>query len=131
MKLIICLAGILILIFVEGCVDNQTTQPETIIVKIIPLSELDDAPETAYFWEKQKVLFPQIEIPNPLPKEIPYKSNWLLVSLENDGKIKVDDEKVADLSNLELLQVKLKRIFAERERIIKFMSQTAIKLINL
>lgn len=99
-----------------GCSENQPKAESFIIVKIMPLSVYDEASDETLFWEKQKFLFPQIEIPNPLPKGVPNDDSLLVVSIEKDGKIKLNKQITADLSNIELLQTTLEKIFREREK---------------
>ncbi|MGI8495265.1 MAG: hypothetical protein ACR2L1_08140 [Pyrinomonadaceae bacterium] len=70
-----------------------------IIVKVMPLPVWDDAPEELFYWEKQKFLFPQIEVPDPLPQGIPNGDSILVVSVGGNGKIKLNGEETADLSS--------------------------------
>lgn len=99
-----------------SCSDKQPSIEQVIIVKIMPLPIWDEASKEFYYWEKQKFLFPQIEIPHPLPKGIPNDDSLLVVSVGKDGKIKLNEQVTADLSNIEPLRTKLESLFSEREK---------------
>lgn len=98
-----------------GCSENQTNSQSVIVVKVMPLSIYDEASDETLFWEKQKFLFPQIEVPNPLPKGVPNDDSLLIVSVEKDGKIRVNEVITADLSSINILQTTMENIFRERE----------------
>lgn len=68
------------------------------------------------FWRIQKLIFPQTEIPNPIPEGLPNFCGFLYVSLEQDGKIKLNSQTIgAEISNLTPLTEDLAEIFRQRE----------------
>lgn len=100
----------------SGCSEYQTDTQSVIIVKIMPLSVYDEASDETLHWEKQKFLFPQIKIPNPLPKGVPNDDSLLVVSIEGNGRINLNGVKTGDLSSVEILQSRLEDIFYQREQ---------------
>lgn len=99
-----------------GCWEQQSETQSVIVVKVMPLSAFSDAPREAFYWERQKFLFPQIEIPNPLPEGVPNDDSLLNLTVEKDGDIKLNTEFTANLSNIESLQTKLENIFRDRTK---------------
>ena len=82
----------------------------------IPLNSKENESEEEYYWRTQKHLFPQTEIPDPIPKSLPNDDSIFLVSLELDGTLKINSEFNGNLQNPEILKRRLKGIFAEREK---------------
>ena len=85
-------------------------------VKILPLSVWDDAPPETFYWERQKFLFPQINVPEPLPKSIPKSDPILYISLDKSGKAKFDSKDFGGSESITSLSEILIRIFVEREK---------------
>lgn len=98
-------------------IQNNSKSTNSFRVRILPLTTLDEAPPEMYYWDFQKSVFPQIKIPEPLPKGIPTNDNILYVSLEKNGEIKFNFKDFGNLDNTNFLSKKLSGIFYEREKI--------------
>jgi biopolymer transport protein ExbD len=96
-----------------GCLKNQPKIQSVIVVKIPPYPKENWSREE-YYWHFQKFLFPQDEIPNPIPKVLPNDDSLLIVSLEKDGKLKLNSENKGEISDTKLLVKRLAEIFRER-----------------
>lgn len=81
------------------------------IVKI-PLNRKENETDEEFYWRSQKSLFPQIEIPNPIPKSLPNDDSFIIVSIKNNGKLKINSEPQKDI---ESLKERLKEVFRGRE----------------
>lgn len=90
------------------------------LVKIIPLQLEDDRAdglfEESYYWLTKKFLFPQTEIPEPLPKGIPTFERFIHVFLEKNGKLLIDSQQFGNLENINPFTRKLNEVFSEREK---------------
>jgi len=92
---------------------SEEVSTKTVLVKIppIPNKNFTDAER---FWQFQKFLYPQTEVPNPIPESIPNSCGLLYVSIESDGKLKINSEHNGSLENTEILRQRLQGIFRER-----------------
>jgi hypothetical protein len=103
-----------------GCSYQQIESSEVVVVKVPPQSLLIKITDNPHleddYWKRRKFLFPQTKIPDPLPKGIPNDDSLLTVTLENNGKIKINLSTIADLSNVQPLQAELEKIFRYREQ---------------
>lgn len=86
-----------------------------ITAKIMPLLRRDKMSDEEIYRKKQKFLFPQIAVPETLPQGIPNYDGLIVVSIDKDGKIKLNLEPVADLSSINILKKRLEDIFNIRE----------------
>lgn len=121
-----------------GCPNRQNDSSEVIVVKVPPQAlsiKITDNPHLEEdYWRRRKFLFPQTKIPNPIPKEgIPNDDSLLTVTLENDGKIRINQSTVADLSNVQALQAVLENNFRAREqnKVFEPDSQKTLKIISV
>lgn len=94
--------------------ENQEAK-EIIVVKIPPLYDKKLSPEENY-WHFQHFLFPQVEIPNPIPKGLPNDDGLLYLSLENGGQLKLNSEDEGNISDTKFLTERLRTIFQNREK---------------
>jgi biopolymer transport protein ExbD len=105
----------LVLIFAGWLACSKAPQVEqSIIIVKVPLVPDKTLSQEEIYWRSQKLLFPQIEIPNPIPEGLPNDDSLFLVSLEKDGKIKLNSEVIGSLDNPEILRQTLKQIFQQR-----------------
>jgi biopolymer transport protein ExbD len=76
----------------------------------ISLNRKENESDEEFYWRSQKSLFPKIEIPNP--KILPNDDSFLIVSVGNNEKLKLNSETQKDI---ESLKDRLKEIFRSRE----------------
>ncbi len=81
----------------------------------LPLLIKPGESQEEYYWRTQKSLFPQIEIPNPIPKGMPNDDTFFIVSMEKEGEIKINSIKFAEISSTKPLTNKLKEFFEARQ----------------
>ncbi len=81
----------------------------------VPLPVDKNLSSEEQFWRNKSSLFPQTEIPRPIPKGLPNDDTFLVVLLEKTGKIKINSEKTAEITNTKQLTDKLGVIFAYRK----------------
>lgn len=106
---------IFILVFVHWNLVVQ--QPPAYIFEVrIPILPKENETEEEFYWRSRQRLFPQIEIPNPIPQSLPNDDTFLVVSIEKDGKLKLNSEDFGGtLKNPVPVIKKLGKIFRERE----------------
>ena len=88
----------------------------TILVRV-PLLPKQNETQEEFFWRSRKALFPQIEIPNPIPPGLPHDDAFLVVSIEKDETIKLNSQNSGNLKDTKLLIKRLCEIFSERQQI--------------
>lgn len=104
-----------IVFFSENYAASELSFRQTrFLVKVPPPIEAR-ASEQERFWRFQKFLFPQHEVPDPIPESLPHFCGLLIISLEKDGYIKINYETYGDLSDTRLLTAKLRENFRDRE----------------
>ncbi len=91
----------------------EITKPKVIVVKIPPVRNPKLSNEERH-WQMQKFLFPQIEIPKKIPKGLPNDDSLFYIKLGEDKSIKINQSRICNLSEVELLQNKLEEIFRNR-----------------
>jgi biopolymer transport protein ExbD len=106
------LAAALCFCFVNCSPKKETIEQKVVFVKIPP-SRDEKLSREERFWQFQKFLFPQINVPQPAPPWIPQDDSLLWVKLEENGSLKINTEKQADL---DALQKKLTEVFETRTR---------------
>lgn len=89
----------------------EITEQKIIYVKIPPVRNPKLSAEERY-WQMQKFLFPQIEIPKKIPKGLPYDHSVFYIKLEKNGEINLNSEKQA---SAEALEKRLVEIFNSRQ----------------
>lgn len=97
-----------------SCSENQQTEQNIIVVKVPPFYNEKLSQEENY-WRFQHFLFPQEEIPIPIPKGLPHDHSLLVVSIEETGKLTLNSEVEGNMSNTNFLMTRLSNIFRERE----------------
>ncbi|MDQ3130391.1 MAG: hypothetical protein M3Q99_06475 [Acidobacteriota bacterium] len=60
-------------------------------------------------------MFPQQEIPNPIPKGLPHDHSLLIISIDESGKLTLNSENEGNVSDTNFLMTRLSKIFRERE----------------
>ena len=98
-----------------SCSENQQTEQNIIIVKVPPIYD-ENLSREANYYRFQHFLFPQLEIPNPIPKGLPNDDSVLFVSVNEDGKIELNSQKIGSISKTDSLTLRLAEIFLEREK---------------
>lgn len=105
-----------------GCAQNEfaptgktaeITGQKIIVVKIPPVRDPKLSAEERY-WQMQKFLFPQIEVPKKIPKGLPNDDSLFYVRLGKDKSININQSRIGSLSEVELLQKELGEIFRNR-----------------
>ena len=106
---------------------------QTRFVVKIPPPVYEDSSAQERFWQFQKFLFPQQEIPEPVPEAIPNFCGLFIITLEKDKSIKINSEKHGSSDNIEPLKEKLREIFASREKngVLEANSQKVLKAVML
>ncbi len=99
-----------------SCSKNQQIERNIIIVKVPPIYDEKLSREENYY-RFQHFLFPQIEIPNPIPKGLPNDCSLFSISVEENGKLKLNSQDIGSISETKLLTEQLKTFFQERERL--------------
>jgi len=92
---------------------SEEVSTKTVLVKVPPIPNKNFT-NAERFWQFQKFLYPQIEVPSPIPESIPNSCGLLYVSIERDGKLKINSEQSGSLENTEILKQRLQGIFRER-----------------
>ena len=87
----------------------------TILVRV-PLLPKQNETQEEFCWRSRKALFPQIEIPSPIPPGLPHDDTFLVVSIEKDGIIKFNSENFGNLKDTKPLTERLCQIFSERTK---------------
>lgn len=105
-----------ILYFVFWNVREQ--KPPTYVFRVrIPIPPKENETEEEFYWRSKNRLFPQIEIPNPIPQGLPHDDTFLIVSIEKDGKVEINSQDFGGtLEDPMPVTEKLCGIFSERER---------------
>lgn len=113
--LVLLMPIIFILVFVKWNLDEQ--KPPAYIFEVrVSIPPKDNETEAEFYWRSKKRLFPQIEIPNPVPQGLPNDDTFLVISIEKDGKLKLNSEDFgATLEDPIPLTEKLSEFFSERE----------------
>lgn len=97
-----------------NCSTKTPLEQTVIIVKVPPFYDNNLSREENY-WRFQKFLYPQQETPNPIPKGMPNDNSVLFVSVNQDGKIQLNQQKIGSVSDTNFLRSYLAHIFSERE----------------
>lgn len=133
-NLVAILMFLLFLVFFSGTYagSEPSFRQTRFLVKVPPPIDAGSS-EHERFWQFQKFLFPQQEIPDPIPEAIPNFCGLFIISLEKDGSIKINRETYARLSDTEPLTEKLREIFRYREenRVIDEKTHKTIKAVML
>lgn len=98
-----------------NCSKNQQMEQNIIIVKVPPIYDEKLSREENYY-RFQHFLFPQLEIPNPIPKGLPNDDSVLFISVDENGKIELNSQKMGSVSKTDSLTLRLAEIFWEREK---------------
>ena len=133
-NLVAILVFLLFLVFFTGrYFGSESYFRQTRYLVKIPPPVSTDASEQERFWQFQKFLFPQADVPDPIPEGIPNFCGLFVISLEKSGSIKINRETYASLSNTEPLTEKLREIFQYREEmgVIDAKSHKTIKAVML
>lgn len=127
----IILLSIFCFLFIN-CSENPKTEQDFFIVKVPPIYN-DKLSEEENYYRFQHFLFPQEEIPNPIPASLPNDDSLLYVSIDENGKIKLNSQDIGDISNTKLLKEKLTMIFLERKknRVFESDSQKVVKAVGI
>ena len=99
-----------------NCRTGQFDSEQVVVVLVPPPIKNPDSLEERY-WRWQKLLYPQIKIPEPIPSGVPNYDFPLRVNVEQTGEIKIQSEEVTNLSDPQVLTVRLKEIFDHREKL--------------
>lgn len=99
-----------------SCLKTQRTEQTIIIVKIPPIYN-DKLSRGENFYRFTHFLYPQEEIPNPIPKGLPNYDSLLHILVDEKGKITINSQDVGNISNTKVLQDKLTKLFQERKEI--------------
>ncbi len=115
-----------------SCSQGRLVEQNVIIVKIPPIYDKNLTEEENY-WRFRHFLFPQEEIPNPVPKGLPNDDSLLYVSLDENGRLKINSQGVGDVSETEFLTERLAVIFKEREnnKVYESESQKIVKAVGI
>ena len=105
---------IIICCLLLSCSDIHQTEENVIVVKVPPIYDEKLSREENYY-RFQHFLFPQLEIPNPIPKGLPNDDSILFVTLDENGKIQLNSQGTGNISNTNSLTIRLVEIFRERE----------------
>jgi len=101
--------------FLEKSSVENFGEKQIIIVKVPPFYD-DKLSRNGNYWRYRHFLFPQVEIPNPLPN-LPYDQNLIFVSVAENGKIKFNgSEDMRSVSDTDYLKSYLAEIFLQREK---------------
>ncbi|MGI8668374.1 MAG: ExbD/TolR family protein [Aridibacter sp.] len=109
----IVLSIILCCLFVS-CSKTPQTEQTVIFVKIPPIYN-DKLSQEENYYRFRHFLFPQEETPNPIPEGLPNDDSLLFVSIDKNGKIKLNSENTGDVSEIRFLQERLTKLFQERK----------------
>ena len=110
-KLVIIILCCLLL----SCSETQQTEQNIIIVKVPPFYN-EKLSQEENFWRFQKFLFPQIEIPNPIPKGLPNDNSLLFVLMDEKGKLTLNSQDAGNVSETRFLTDRLSALFQESEK---------------
>lgn len=109
----IVLSIILCCLFIS-CSKTPQTEQTVIFVKVPPIYN-DKFSQEENYYRFRHFLFPQEEIPNPIPEGLPNDDSLLFVSIDKNCKIKLNSENTGDVSEIRLFKERLKNIFQERK----------------
>ncbi len=98
-----------------NCSEKNPLEQTVIVVKVPPFYDSKLSREEN-FWRFQHFLFPQQEIPNPIPKGLPNDDSLLFVSVDENGKLKLNSQDEGNVSETKFLTEHLTTIFQEREK---------------
>ena len=98
-----------------SCSQNQQTKQRVIIVKVPPFYDKNLTEEENY-WHFRHFLFPQEEIPNPIPEGLPNDSSLLFVLMDENGKLTLNSQDEGNVSETKFLTERLVATFQEREK---------------
>ncbi|CAN5572428.1 hypothetical protein BH10ACI1_BH10ACI1_11320 [soil metagenome] len=92
---------------------NEEIKEKVIFVKIPPVRDAKLSNQERY-WQFQKFLFPQIQIPNPVPKGLPNDDSLLFIKLEENKSVKINAHTICNLVEINKLQARLIEVFQNR-----------------
>lgn len=98
-----------------NCSGNKSPEQTVIVVKVPPVYN-EKLSRAENYWLFQHFLFPQQEIPNPIPKALPNDDSVLFVSVDGNGNIRLNLEAAGDVLKTDALTSRLAYIFSEREQ---------------
>ncbi len=98
-----------------NCSKKELPEQTVIIVKVPPLFSEKLSREEKH-WRYQHFLFPQINIPNPIPKGLPNDDSVLFVAIDENGEIELNSKKAGSISKTDSLTSWLAHIFSERDK---------------
>ncbi|MCY7348606.1 MAG: hypothetical protein LH614_20645 [Pyrinomonadaceae bacterium] len=99
-----------------SCSTNQPIEQNVIVVKVPPIYDEKLSQEENYY-RFQHFLFPQLEIPNSIPKGLPNDDSLFSISVEEDGELKLNSYEIGSISETKPLTEQLETFFQERERL--------------
>jgi hypothetical protein len=98
-----------------NCSKNQQTEQNIIIVKVPPIYDEKLSREENYY-RFQHFLFPQLEIPSPIPKVLPNDDSVLFVTVDESGKLKLNLQETGNVLNTNPLTTRLAEIFLKERK---------------
>ncbi len=98
-----------------NCSKKDLPEQTVIIVKVPPIYNEQLSREENYY-RFQRFLFPQLEMPNPIPKGLPNDDSVLFVSVNEKDEIELNSQKAGTVSRTDSLTSWLAHIFSEREK---------------
>lgn len=109
------LGFVLLFGFIFSCSKTNAKPDRYTVVKIPPAFNKSISDEENY-WQYKKFLFPQVTIPDPIPKGLPNDDSLFIVSIEKNGATKLNSEVHRSIRNTIFLNSRLKDLFLEREK---------------
>lgn len=99
-----------------GCSNIRQTEQKIFVVKAPPIYN-DKLSREENYYRFRHFLFPQEEIPNPIPKGLPNDDSLLFVTIEENDKITLNSQDLGSISETQFLKARLAEIFQEREKV--------------
>lgn len=114
---LLCKFSLMVIVcgFSMSCSNEKSPEQRVIVVKVPPLYDSKLSREENHY-RFQRFLFPQVEIPNPIPKGLPNDDSLLFVSADESGKLKINLQDAGNVFKTNSLTVRLAEIFLEREK---------------
>ncbi len=110
---------ILLIIFISlfiSCSKTPQTEQTVIFVKVPPIYN-DKLSREENFYRFTHFLYPQEEIPNPIPEGLPNYDGLLIVSIDKSKDLYINSLNVGNVSDTNQLKDKLTELFKERKEI--------------
>ena len=106
---------IIIFCFLISCSAEKPVEQTVIIVKVPSVFDGKLSREEK-FWRYQHFLFPQIKIPDPIPKGFPNDDSLFSISIDEGGIVKLNSYEIGSVSETTVLTERLTEFFQEREK---------------